>query len=153
MFEDASYRSVYSYSLDEAVMKEARVQYTLVAPIKGFLEKNGFRVESPGFLKGKSGASHLFHIVASSEKWADRLITIDVVSSPTREAVSEQSIISMFAKVFDVAPNKACLIAIPKMSEDGRRLADLYKIKLIEADDQNAAIEALEASMCHSVAE
>ncbi len=54
----------------------------------------------------------------------------------------------MFAKVFDVAPNKACLIAIPRMSENGKKLADLYKIKLIEAEDQNAAVKALEAA-CH----
>jgi len=53
----------------------------------------------------------------------------------------------MFAKVFDVTPHKACLIAIPKMSENGRKLADLYKVKLIEAKDQNVAIKALEATI------
>jgi len=53
----------------------------------------------------------------------------------------------MFAKVFDVAPSKAYLIAIPKIAENGRKLADLYKIKLIEAADQNAAVKALEAAL------
>jgi hypothetical protein len=33
------------------------------------------------------------------------------------------------------------------MSENGRNLAKLYKIELIEAIDQNAAIEALKDSI------
>jgi len=51
----------------------------------------------------------------------------------------------MFAKIFDVNPEKACFVAIPKMSESGRKLATLYKIDLIEAKNQTAAIEALKA--------
>ena len=170
-FEDANYRDVYSYSLDETVMKEAGTRYMLVAPVREFLQNRGFHVESPGFLKGKSGASHIFDIIASSgekaktlvvtvkrsssgkevstssDDKAKEIIVIDIASSQTGEAVSEQSIISMFAKVFDVAPSKAYLIAIPKISENGRKLADLYKIKLIEAADQNAAVQALEATI------
>jgi hypothetical protein len=33
------------------------------------------------------------------------------------------------------------------MSENGRKLADLYKIKLIEAEDQKAAVKALETNL------
>jgi transcription elongation factor Elf1 len=146
-FEDAKYRNTYSYSLNEAVMKEAGTHYKLVAPVREFLQKRGFHVESPGFLKGKSGASHIFDIIVSTDETAEELLVIDIVSSPTEDHVSEQSIISMFAKVFDVTPEKACLIAIPKMSENGRKLADLYKIKLIEAEDQNVAVNVLEASL------
>ncbi len=146
-FEDANYRNIYSYSLNEAVMKEAGAHYMLVAPVREFLENRGFHVESPGFLKGKSGTSHIFDIIASTDEAVKKIVVIDITSSPTEDAVSEQSIISMFAKVFDVTPNKACLIAIPKMSENGRKLADLYNIKLIEAEDQGVAIKALEATV------
>jgi transcription elongation factor Elf1 len=146
-FEGANYRNVYSYSLNEVVMKEAGAHYMLVAPVREFLQSRGFRVESPGFLKGKSGASHIFDIIASNDGKAKKIIVIDIASSPTEDVVSEQSIISMFAKVFDVAPNRAYLIAIPKMSENGRKLADLYKIKLIEAEDQNVAVKTLEATI------
>ncbi len=146
-FEDANYRDIYSYNLNEAVMKEAGAHHMLVAPLREFLQNHGFYVESPGFLKGKSGASHIFDIIASTDEETKEIVVIDIASSPTENAVSEQSIISMFAKVFDVVPNKACLIAIPKMSENGRRLADLYKITLIEAEDQDVAVKALEAAM------
>jgi transcription elongation factor Elf1 len=147
MFEDAKYQDVYSYNLNEAMVKDAGAHYMLVAPVREFLQKQGFQVESPGFLKGKSGASHMFDIVASSNKKAKRIIVIDIASSTTENAVSEQSVISMFAKVFDTTPNKACLIVIPKMSENGKKLADLYKIKLIEAEDQNAAVKVLKTSL------
>jgi transcription elongation factor Elf1 len=152
-FEDANYRNIYSYSLNEAVMKEAGVHYMLVAPVRKFLQNRGFHVESPGFLKGKSGASHVFDITASSNEKAKKIVVIDIAFSSAGDAVSEQSIISMFAKVFDVTPHKACLIAIPKMSDNGRKLADLYKVKLIEAEDQNVAIKALEATISQTSTE
>jgi len=46
-----------------------------------------------------------------------------------------------------VAPDKACLIAIPKMSDNGRKLADLYKIELIEAKNQKEAMKNLEVAV------
>jgi hypothetical protein len=51
----------------------------------------------------------------------------------------------MFAKIFDATPDRACLVAIPKMSENGRKLASLYKIDLVEAKNQNMAIESLKS--------
>jgi len=142
-FDDAVYRDVYSYSLNEEIMKEAGAGYILVAPIREFLQSRGFTVESPGFLKGKSGASHMFDIAASRGDITRNVLVIDLATSAD-EPVSEQSIIAMFAKVYDVAPDKAYLIAVPKMSENGRKLAELYNIHLIEAKNQNEAIKALE---------
>jgi len=143
-FEDAVYKDVYSYSLNEEVMKEAGVGYILVAPIREFFQNHGFMVESPGFLKGKSGASHMFDVTASKGDITRHVIVIDLATS-AEDVVSEQSIIAMFAKVYDVAPDKACLIAIPRMSDNGRKLADLYKIELIEAKNQKDAMKALQA--------
>jgi transcription elongation factor Elf1 len=142
-FEDAVYRDVYSYSLNEEIMKEAGVGYILVAPIREFLRSRGFTVESPGFLKGKSGASHMFDVTAWRGELTRNVVVIDLATSAD-EPVSEQSIIAMFAKTYDVAPDKACLIAIPKMSDNGRKLAGLYNIHLIEAKNQNEAIKSLE---------
>jgi len=145
-FEDSLHRNVYSYILNEEVAKEAGLSYILVGPIREFLQSRGFDVESPGFLKGKSGASHMFDVTASRGGVAKNIIVIDLATTG-EDVVSEQAVIAMFAKVYDVAPDKACLVAIPKMTESGRKLADLYKIELIEAEDQNAAMKALEASI------
>jgi transcription elongation factor Elf1 len=149
-FEDAIYEDVYSYTLNEAVMKEIGMGYILIAPIREFLQKYGFTVESPSFLKGKSGASHVFDLVASRDDETQNVMVIDLASS-TEGAVSEQAVIAMFAKIYDVTPNKACLIAIPAISENGRKLASLYKIDIIEATNQNDVIKALEICLSEKV--
>lgn len=143
LFEEATYRDVYSYSISEEAMKEASLGLVLIAPIREFLEGRGFKVETPGFLKGASGASHTFDITASKEGISKHVAVIDVATS-TDDAVAEQPVIALFAKVFDVAPDKSCLIAIPKMSESGKKLATLYKINLIEARDQKEVLSALQ---------
>jgi len=145
-FDEAVYKDVYSYSLSEDVMQEAALSWTLVAPIREFLESSGFKVESPGFLKGRSGTSHMFDVTAS-RGGKDRNITVIDLAASAGDVVTEQIVIAMFAKVYDSAPDRACLVAIPKMSKDGRRLAELYKIKLIEAKDYKEAIEGLKASI------
>jgi len=147
-FEEAIIKDVYAYSLKEEVKEEAATGWIIIAPIRDFLIENGFEVESPAFIKGKSGANHMFDIAAYKEKGeATRKVTvIDLATSP-ENAVSEQPVIALFAKVYDVSPENAYLIAIPKMSENGRKMAELYSIKLIEARNQKEAIKALAALM------
>lgn len=139
-FEDASFRNSYTYSLSPETKKEATIGWIMIGQIIDTLKDLGFIVESPGFLDGKSGTSHMFDITAISGKTKSTTV-IDLTTS--EDAVTEQSVISMFAKIFDTDPKKACIIAIPKMNENGRKLASLYKIQLIEAKDQNVIIEAI----------
>jgi len=61
--------------------------------------------------------------------------------------VSEQPVIALFAKIYDVSPEKAYLIAIPKMSENGKKMAELYNIKIIEAKNQKEAIKQLKGKL------
>ncbi|MBN1784422.1 MAG: hypothetical protein JW815_01625 [Candidatus Bathyarchaeota archaeon] len=143
-FDDAIYKDVYSYSLTPEAAKEVNLGYALTVPVIEFLEDLGFTVESPGFLNGKSGTRHMFDLTAVSAGNKQSTTAIDFVTS-SEDVVSEQSVISMFAKIFDATPDKACLVAIPKMSENGRKLASLYKIQLIEGKNQNSSIEALKA--------
>jgi len=143
-FEEALYKDVYLYKVSDEAMREAALGLILIAPIREFLEKRGYEVETPGFLKGKSGASHMFDILASRDGISRNITVIDLATAP-EGVLSEQSVIGMFAKVYDVSPNKACLIAIPKMNEDGKRLAALYNIVLIEAKGRKEALEHLKA--------
>jgi transcription elongation factor Elf1 len=143
-FDEALYKDVYSYSLTPQAANEANLGYILTVPIIEFLENLGFEVESPGFLNGTSGTRHRFDLTAVSAGAKKSTTAIDVVTSGD-DVVSEQSVISMFAKIFDANPDMACLVAVPKMNENGRKLASLYKINLVEAKDQNAAIEALKS--------
>jgi transcription elongation factor Elf1 len=143
-FDESVYRDVYSYSLTPEAAKEATLGCVLTVPIIEFLEDRGFKVESPGFLDGKSGTRHMFDLTAVSAGKNKNVTVIDFATS-TDDVVSEQSVIAMFAKIFDATPDKACLVAIPKMSENGRKLASLYKIDLVEAKNQSTVIDSLKA--------
>ena len=142
-FDEAIYKDIYSYTLTPDAAKEAKLGCVLTVPIIEFLEDLGFEVESPGFLDGKSGTRHMFDLTAVSAGKEKSTTVIDFATSD--DVVSEQSVIAMFAKIFDATPDRACLVAIPKMNENGRKLASLYKIDLVEAKDQSTAIESLKS--------
>jgi len=145
-FEEAVIKDVYAYSLKEEAKEEAAIGWVIIAPIRDFLVENGFEVESPAFLKGKSGANHMFDI-AAYEGGATRKVTVIDIATSTENAVSEQPVIALFAKIFDVSPDNAYLIAMPKMSENGKKMAELYNIRIIDAKNQKEAMKALREKM------
>ena len=109
-FDEAIYKDVYSYSLTPEASMETMSGWIMTSPIMEFLENIGFDVESPGFLNGKSGTRHMFDLTAIS---AEKKHTTAIDLATSDDIVSEQSVISMFAKIFDTNPEKACLVAIP----------------------------------------
>jgi len=141
-FEEVLIKDVYSYTLREEAKEEANVGWVIIAPIREVLEENGFEVESPAFLKGKSGANHMFDIAAFKGDIPRKILVIDL-STSTEPLVSEQPVIALFAKIFDVSPDSAYLIAIPKMSDNGKKMAELYNIQILEATNQKEAVKAL----------
>jgi len=145
-FEDAIIKDVYSYSLREEVKEEAASGWVFIAPIREFLLESGFEVESPAFLKGKSGANHMFDIAAYKGDVTRKLTVIDLATS-TENVVPEQPVIALFAKIYDVSPDYAYLIAIPKLSQNGKKMAELYDIKVIEAENEKEAIKTLKEKM------
>ncbi|MEM2387178.1 MAG: hypothetical protein QXO50_04095 [Candidatus Bathyarchaeia archaeon] len=141
-FEDVEIRDVYAYTLNEEVRGEVTAGWIFVAPIKEFLVENGFEVEAPAFLKGKSGANHMFDIAAYRKEITKKVTVMDVATA-TEDVVSEQPVIALFAKIYDVAPESAFLIAIPKLNDNAKKMAELYNIKVIEARDSKEVMEAL----------
>ncbi len=145
-FEDAVVTNVYAYSLEDKVKEEIAEGWAIITPVKEFLQKHGFEVESPAFLRGKSGANHMFDIAAYKGDVKRKVTVIDLATS-RENAVPEQRVIALFAKMFDVSPDQAYLIAMPKMNENGRKMAELYNINLVEAKNQKEVRKVLEDKM------
>ncbi len=147
-FEEVTIKSVYSYRLKEEAKEEAGLGWVLMAPLREFLVSEGFEVEGPAFLKGRSGANHLFDIVASKSPVRNKKKTtvIDIARS-SEGMVSEQPVIALFAKIFDVSPDHAYLIAIPKINDNGKKMADLYSICVVEASNQSEVVQFLKDKM------
>ena len=84
----------------------------------------------------------MFDIIAYKGDVKGKVTVIDLAIS-TGDAVPEQPVIALFAKIFDVSPDRAYLIAIPEIRENGKKMAGLYNIEVVEARNQKEAIEAL----------
>lgn len=141
-FDEAVYEDAYIYSLSGDGMQNVR--WGLTALITEFLQNCGFKVESPGLLDGKSGTSHVFDIVARRRVGTIRnVIVIDLATATDDDVVPEHFVINMFGKVHDSAPNKAFLVVVPKLEENGRRLTAYYNINLIEAKNRDDVLNVL----------
>ncbi|MGB9842580.1 MAG: hypothetical protein ACPLKZ_07715, partial [Candidatus Bathyarchaeales archaeon] len=145
-FEDCVIKDVYAYTITENVKAESFLNWFVIATIRDILAEKGLTVESPAILKGKSGANHSFDIAAYKGSEQKKMLVLDLATT-AEKVVSEQPVIALFAKIFDVTPEKAYLIAIPKLSENGKRMAELYKINAIEAENQEEAVSAFKKSL------
>lgn len=70
-------------------------------------------------------------------------VTVIDLATSVESAVTEQPVIALFAKIFDVSPANAYLIAIPAMTENAKRMAELYNIQVIEATKEKEVVKAL----------
>lgn len=142
-FDDAVCEDAYIYSLSENVTQ--KVYRGLTTLITMFLQNCGFEVESPGLLDGKSGLSHMFDIVARRSVGVIQNVIVIDLATASDDAVSQDFVTAMFGKVYDSAPNKAFLIAFPKLEESGKKLSSRYNIDLIEAKNRDDVVNALKA--------
>jgi transposase-like protein len=140
--KEADFADVHSYVLSANAKAELQKGMLFLTRIRGYLEKEGYSVEIPGYLEGASGATHRFDMVASDTKLPIKnALVIDVALSDT--IVEEHPVISLFAKNFDTGTSPSIMVAVPKLSESGKKLAELYKINVIEATDMNEAVTKL----------
>jgi len=139
-FENAVIKDVYVYQLDESITKSVATEWAVLAPIKKLLEERTFKVEAPGILRGKSGVKHVFDLIACNNGRKQGTMAINIFTSSDGKPIPEHAIIDMFAKAYDSNVKKAILIAMPRISENGRKLANHYKICLVEAETSEEAV-------------
>ena len=136
---DSGFVNLYAYRLSSEAEEEFKRSYLVMKPIGIVLEDFQFKVEMPGQIAGRSGALHRFDAVAT--KGSSELLVLDLIASDKQ--IDEVPIASMYAKVFDVGPTQTVLVAIPGLTEKAKKLAALYRISAIEADDSQMAAEQL----------
>ena len=123
------YRPVFSYNFSEEGIGE--ISDTLVVkPLREFLHERGYRTESPGTLVGESEVEHSYDIIAFSGGSDEGVLVMDFAVSD--RSIGEAKVVSMFAKVYDTNPLKSVFVAFPGLTQDARKLADQYKIDLVE---------------------
>lgn len=133
--KDAGFVTIYAYRLSAEAEDEFKRSYLIMKPIGEVLEDFQYRVEMPSQIAGRSGALHRFDVVATK---GSETVVLDLMASD--KEIDEVPVASMYASIFDVAPSQSILVAIPGLTDKGKKLALLYRITVIEAtDSQNAA--------------
>jgi hypothetical protein len=130
-----STRPLFCYKFSEAGI-ERFSDRLIIKPLLEFLHERGYNTESPGFLTGESEVEHVYDIAAWSDDQNEAILALDFVVS--EEPVGEESVISMFAKVFDTNPPRSVLVAFPGLTKRAKRLAEQYDIDVVETSDLDA---------------
>ncbi|HXL50248.1 MAG TPA: hypothetical protein VN949_00390 [Candidatus Limnocylindrales bacterium] len=136
---DTGFVNIYAYRLGSEAEEEFKRSYLVMKPIGMVLEDFQFKVEMPGQIAGRSGALHRFDAVAT--KGASEVVVLDFIAS--EKQIDEVAVASMYAKIFDVAPTQSILVAMPRLTEKAKRLAGLYRISTIEAENSQQAADQI----------
>ena len=136
----ASIQRVYCYNFSQEGI-ESVSDSLVVVPVREFLVERGYRTASPGVLIGESEVQHAFDLTAFGAGPEHGTVAIDfhVSDSPG----SEEKVIAMFAKVFDTNPYRSVLVAFPGLTDRAKRLAEQYRIRVVESNDINSLFKIL----------
>lgn len=155
----------HTFKEEEIVLKKI-YRYRVNPPAKNIIErltidlrpiliegvKLGLYVRSPAAVKGRSGVEHEFSIAL----WKD----VKYMNAPdavveihlSDEIVNEMIILALYAKMIDVGVKKVILAVSPELSEEARKLARIYGIKVIESRDFNKLVEDVKKNLKDVVA-
>lgn len=138
--EKADLKPIFGYIFNEEKRAEVLANILVELPLIQLLEAHGYRINAPGTLKGRSGAEHLFDIVASRD---GKSIVFAVTTGPTER--KPKPVLSFFAKTYDVPAVREVLIAIPRLSKEAKKLAETYGIEYIEGETTEEILKNMPA--------
>lgn len=139
---EASFIDVYSYVLNSDLKDEVESDALSLSPIRAVFEKCSFTTSVPGSLRGMSGSTCPFDLLARREIGGkDVTIALDVMCSVNR--LDPPSISSFKGKLIDADVKMGILIAISEVDSVGRKLAELYDIMVVEAKTSAEASEKI----------
>jgi transposase-like protein len=105
----------------------------VIKPLRDFLNERGYRTESPGTLLGESDVMHRFDIIAYKGGLDEGTLVLDF--SVSDKPIGEEKVVAMFAKVYDTNPLRSVLVVFPKLNDKARKLAEQYRIGLVESSN------------------
>jgi sugar-specific transcriptional regulator TrmB len=111
----------------------------MVDIIKASLPLEGWRVESPGLLKGVSGADYQLSAVLDR---GERGFAVDVVIG-NDESAARDEIIAGIMKGIEIKSPRLVVIASPYSGEELQKLAELVGVILVDGTDPVAAVAKL----------
>lgn len=117
----------------------------LLSAIRDHLQRGGAAVELAYAVRGRSGANHVFDLVATK---GDSRIFFDVRVSDGGD-VELKDVLETYAKSLDGRSKPAVLVVVPGASSDARRGAAAFGIFLLEARDKGEVLGKLDSIVSH----
>jgi Zn finger protein HypA/HybF involved in hydrogenase expression len=140
---EASFIDVCSYVLAENVKSELDLGALSISPIKEIFEKRKFETLTPGSLRGRIGTAFSFDLVARRRgSGRDESIVLDLVCSS--DPLDPSTVSSFMGKLIDTGPEMGILVAISGLDSAAKSLAELYGIKVVEANSSSEAANRIE---------
>ncbi len=122
-YKEARYEPIYEYALSEETKRSIARGTVPLSSIATVLKEKGFKVGIKAELAGKSGATHVFDIIAKRGK---ELIVANFTFQP-----KEEDIIGLFAKKYDIDPTLTLLIALTPPSKEEEAVSKAYGVKIL----------------------
>ncbi len=120
------------YNLNPQRMREVRENVVSIEGISQIIEELGFSLKEPATIVGKqSGMKHHFSIIAQGNH-SDKEVTIAVEKAVADFEVQASALIVFIYKISEVQVDLPIFVAIPKLSEDARKIAQGRNILVIE---------------------
>lgn len=108
--------------------------------IEQWLTRHGYFVEKNIKITGKAGITHEIRFYAENPS-EGRLI---VDQRPLGATVSEEDIVRLFAICLDVDASGILITAQPNITKYATRLANLYRIGIIDASSQSMQVNVVQ---------
>ena len=142
--KEAQLMEIPKFSLNLARKKEIRQNVASLENIRDLLVELGFNVEIPGLAVGqKSGMQHHFSLIAKKQV-GDQEILIALDHAVSESEVSSSPLILYIYKASEVTIDIPIFVAMPKLNETAKKIAQGHGILLIEGStDEKDTIEKI----------
>ena len=122
-------------------MRQLKIDPELKSQIRDYLEKQGYTVTESAKILGKSGIEHTFDMLAQRDDGFNTYnIAICIAAGGDREA-EVNTIFSFANKAYDTGIHNRVLVAVPKISQEAKQLAQKQRIKVIGVEQIEALLD------------
>ncbi|MDD1776421.1 MAG: hypothetical protein LUP94_03600, partial [Candidatus Methanomethylicus sp.] len=126
-------------TIDKAILDDFSKRHFVLRPLIAVISDVGLTPSSPGIITGKSGYQHTFSAVGTDK--SGKFYAFDVAVS--NALIEESVVLNMFAKILDTKPEMSYLVCMPGINENGKKIAAVYDIKLVEGKSMEEIMKAL----------
>lgn len=139
-------RRVPAYRLSPSGIPLIERELLDLSPVVQSLSSLGIAAEGPAKIRGKSGVEHEFDLVAWGKKdEATPSATVSIYTSD--RPLDSVVVLATLAKSIDVGSKATFIAAIPSLDEAGKRLAEKYGMRLVEASSASELIERIKSKL------